>query len=317
MLATALTYERKSIAFKHILMATDFSPASERALDFAVAIARRYGSALSIVHAVRPEAHERIPIGPLPHELDRQKLDAEEQMRLLGKNPSVAGLESHLLLERGDVWKVLEAAIQLDNVDLLVLGTHGRGGLRKLALGSVAEQVLRLAPCPVLTVGPRVRPARSGATRFGRILFATDFGQASAKAFPYAVSLAEDYQSELFLLHVIPPPPATDMGPAPYGPSSYAVEAYIEWQRSKMESSKARLRQLIPLNNKLAVEPECIVGANFLPEEIIATVAAKKIDLIVMGANRSSTPRVVAHIPGSSTHEVICHASCPVLTVIQ
>lgn len=76
-----------------------------------------------------------------------------------------------------------------------------------------------------------------------------------------------------------------------------------------------KLRELLPPNTKLAAEPEYVVGMDFLPEGILDTATAHRIDLIVMGANRTASPRVAAHIPWALTHEVICHAKCPVLTV--
>jgi nucleotide-binding universal stress UspA family protein len=74
--------------------------------------------------------------------------------------------------------------------------------------------------------------------------------------------------------------------------------------------------KLLPSSAKLAVKPEYIASTDFLPEGILETAAIRGIDLIVMGANRTSSPRVAAHIPWGLTHEVICRASCPVLTCV-
>ncbi len=305
---------KQSTAFKQVLLATDFSEASQRAFAYAVAIARRYSAVLAVVHAIPPEPRDRIPLEALPRELNRPRLEAEQQMKALGEDTRMGGLNHHLLLEQGPVWDVLARVIQRENVDLLVLGTHGRGGLKKLALGSVAEEVLRLAPCPVLTIGPNVPPA-SGAVEFKRILFATDFGPTSTKAFPYALSLAEDYQAQLVLVHMVPPLQSPDLGPAAYGPSSYAAEEFTKWQRTMKDESTRKLRALLPPQTKLPTEPECVVGMDFLPEGILEIAAVHRSDLIVMGANRTSAPRVAAHMPWALIHEVLCHARCPVLTV--
>jgi nucleotide-binding universal stress UspA family protein len=305
--------QKKSIEFKQVLIATDFSEASERALAYAIAIARRYASTLSVMYAIPPEPRESIPLEPLPRELNRRRFEADEQLKRLGKTARMNDLNHHLLIEQGPVWDVLSSVILRENVDLLVLGTRGRGGLKKLALGSVAEEVLRLAACPVLTVGPHVPPVGPGAVEFGRILFATDFGPASAKAFPYALSLAEDCKAKLVLLHMVPPMPIPDLGPAAYGPSANAADTFIRWQRTMRDESTKKLRELLPPNAKLVAAPECVAGTDFLPEGILD--AAHGTDLIVMGANRTSSPRVAAHIPWALTHEVICHATCPVLTV--
>src|SRR5271169_468435 len=314
---SALAYmhdQQKGIRFNQVLMATDFSASSQRALTYATAIARRYGSALSVVHAIPPGPRDQIPLEALPRELNRPLLEAEEQMKHFGEEARIADLYHHKLLEQGPVWDVLASVIQRENTDLLVLGTRGRGGLKKLALGSVAEEVLRLAPCPVLTVGPHVSPAGAGAVEFNRILFATDFGLASAKAFPYALSLAEDYQAKLVLVHMVPPMPSPDLGPTTYAPLAYAAEEFTKWQRTMRDESEKKMRALLPPNTTLAAEPEYVAGMDFLPEGILEVAAANKIGLIVMGANRTPSPRVAAHIPWALTHEVICHANCPVLT---
>jgi nucleotide-binding universal stress UspA family protein len=303
------------IGFKHVLIATDFSDASERALAYSLAIAHRYSCALSVVHAIQPEPREQIPMEPLPRELNRRRLEAEQQMKNLGEEAGLNDLEHDLLLEQGPVWDVLASVIQREKADLLVLGTRGRGGLKKLALGSVAEEVLHLAPCPVLTVGPHVAPADCATVEFKGILFATDFGPASAKAFPYALSLAEDYHAKLVLLHMMPPMPIADFGPAVYGPSSYAAKKLTAWQRTMRDESVRKLTELVPINTSLAAKPECVAGTDFLPEGILDAAAMHRVDLIVMGANRTPSPRMAAHMPWALTHEVICHAKCPVLTV--
>jgi len=305
---------QSSIAFKHILMATDFSKASERALDFAIAIARRQGSVLSLVHAIPEEPHGQVYVGPSPHELDRRRLEAELQMKHLGEGPQIKNLPHHLLVERGGIWDVIASEIQRQNIDLLILGTRGRGGLKKLALGSVAEEFLRLASCPVLTVGPKVPPPAT-ADGFARILFATDFGPASDAAFPYALFLAKEYHAKLFLLHMVPPMPPTDVGPAVYGTSAYAADEYLKWQRATRDEGMKKMKDLIPCDAGLAAEPEYLSGSDFLTEGILDAASAHRIDLIVMGANRTSVPRIAAHIPWALAHEVIAHAKCPVLTV--
>jgi len=316
MSATAQIHDQKQgIEFKRVLIATDFSDASQRALPYAIAIARRYGSRLSVVHAIPPEPRDRIPLEALPRELNRRRLQAEQQMQRLGEQIRINDLKHQLFLEQGRVWDVLASVIQRESIDLLVLGTRGRGGLRKLALGSVAEEVLRLASCPVLTIGPHVPSAGSETVEFKRILFATDFGPTAAKAFPYALSMAEDYRATLVLLHMMAPMPCADLGPSAYGPSAYAAEEFTRWQRTMRDESERKLKELIPLNAKLASEPRCKAGTDFLPEGILEVAASDKIELIVMGANRSRAPRVAAHMPWALTHEVICHAKCPVLTV--
>ena len=316
MSATAQVRERKHrIDFKQILIATDFSEASQRALDYAIALAHRYGSALSIVHAIPSDPHEPAPIYLLPRELDRVRLAAERQIKQIDADARLSDLNHRVLVERGPVWDVLAAEIQRENIDLLVLGTRGRGGLKKLALGSIAESVLHQAPCPVLTIGPNVPAADSKTTEFKHILFATDFTPLSPKAFPYALSLAEDYQAQFVLLHMVPPMPIADLGPTSYCPGPFAAESLLKWQDATRRDSAKALRTLLPADANLAATPEYLVGLDFVPEGVLEVAQAHKAELIVMGAMRARSPRIAAHIPWNLTHEVIAHASCPVLTV--
>ena len=307
--------QKQSVGFKRVLIATDFSAASERALAYALPIVQRYHSMLSIVHAILPETRESITWDPLPRELDRQRLEAEEEMGRLAQEARIRELSPHMVLEQGPVWDVLSSIIQRENTDLLVLGTHGRGGLKKLALGSVAEEALRLAPCPVLTIGPNVAPADPGRIEFRTILFATDFGPASARAFPYALFLAEDCQAKLVLLHMVPPMPVAAIGPGAYCPGVYAAQELTEWQAAVKEESALWLRKLVPSDAKLTSQPEYLVGMDFLAQGILGAAAVRNVELIVMGANRVPSARVSAHVPWALTHDIICGAKCPVLTV--
>src|SRR5579872_489889 len=309
MSATAQISEQKQIGFKHILVATDFSPASERATECALGIARRYGSRVTLVHALLPEPRKPIPMDS-PRDLDRERFKAEQRMTELAVKMSRIGISSHLRIERGPVWDVLSSLIQLEDIDLLVLGTHGRGGIKKLALGSVAEEVLRRADCPVLTLGPKVAGAASA--NFRRILFATDFGPASAKAFPYALSLAKDQGAKLVFVHMIRPMPAIANA---YAPAVCAAEDLIEWEMTAKQDSLKKLRELVPAGTTFVVPPECVVRTDFLPEGILDAAAEHEVDLIVMGANRADSARIISHIPWAVSDHVIREARCPVLTL--
>lgn len=309
MSATAQISEQKQLGFKHILVATDFSTASERATECALAIARRYRSQVTLVHALPSEPREPVPMDS-PRELDRQRSEAEGKMKKLAEATAQIGLSHRLRIKRGRVWDVLASLIKLEDIDLVVLGTHGRGGLKKVALGSVAEEVLRQAECPVLTVGPKVADAASA--NFRRILFATDFGSGSSKAFSYALSLAEAEVAKLVLVHMVPPIPAFVVG---YASAVCTPGDLAEWQAMAKQEGLKKLKELVPPGTKLAVPPEYVVGTDFLPEGILNAAAQHGVDLIVMGANRVDSARIVSHIPWADTHHVICEARCPVLTV--
>ena len=302
------------VSFKRILLATDFSEASERALSYAIAFCARYSSDLFIAHASDPEPREPIPMDPLPRELDRARVEAERQMKRLSKSAKLKDLPHNVIVEKGDVWPVLSSIIEREHVDLLIMGTHGRRGFRKLALGSVAEEVLHLAPCPVLTVGPNVPPAPAQLLDFRELLFAADFGEASNNALPFAAALAQDCGGHLVLLHMVEPMPAAEIAPAAYGPPMYAAQELAKWQSARKRECEGKLSDLLPAGVKWASPPTFEVGMDFLPEGILDTAKRYKSELIVMGANHTDVPRLAAHLPWALTSEVIRKARCPVLT---
>ncbi len=309
--------EKQKISFKQILMATDFSAVSQRSLAYALAIARGYGSEITLVHAIPPEPRDSVPLDHIPRELNRKHLDAEQAMQRLEIELRLSRFAYTTVLQEGPVWNVISPIIEREGVGLVVLGTHGRGAFKKLALGSVAEEVLRSASCAVLTVGPKSEPPKDDVADFKTLLFATDFGPASAGAFPYAVFLAEDFEAKLVLLHMVPPVSVFDIGGAAYGQATatYSSEDISEWQSQAREESLTKLKKLVPAKAKLSCEPEYVVETSFLPDGILDAAAMYQADLIVMGANRARSARLAAHIPWAVTHDVLCEAKCPVLTV--
>lgn len=300
----------RNVSFKNILLATDFSEVSSKAVPYAAAIAGRYGSKIYLVHVISPEARMPIPIEPLPAELDYGRQNAERNMENFLRRSLLGDVPHEVLLEQGRIWDILPALIQRDEIDLLVLGTHGRGGLKKVLLGSVAEELFRLALCPVLTVGPAVPAEPACAKQFRRILFATDFGVASLQALQYAISLAVQSGARLMLLHVVTPVPVAEIGPYWYPGTDF-----IEQQKYARERYIDRLQELIPPHANLPFDPEFLVEFDFAPDAIVKMAAVLQADVIVMGVNQAASARASAHLPWATAHEVVCHAGCPVLTV--
>jgi len=301
---------KQSVTFKNILLATDFSEVSRRAVPYAAAIASRYGSKIYLVHVIPPEARMPIPIEPLPPELDYGRVKAEGEMTNFLRGDALGDIPHEVLLEQGPIWDALSALIQRDEIDLLVLGTHGRGGLKKVILGSVAEELFRLASCPVLTVGPAVPAEAAGSKEFRRILFATDFGSASLNALHHAISLAAESKARLMLLHVVMPVPVLDVGPYWYAGTDLG-----EQQKREKARYLGRLKDLIPPEANLPFDPEFLVDFDFTPDAIVKIAADFQADLIVMGVNQAASARASAHLPWATAHAVVCHAKCPVLTV--
>jgi len=301
---------KHSISFKNILLATDFSEVSRKTMPYAAAIARRYGSKIYLVHVIPAEPRMPVPMEHLPAPLDRIRLDADREMKTFLREDWLRDIPHEVLLDEGPIWDSLSELIRRDEIDLLVLSTHGRGGLKKIILGSVAEELFRRASCPVLTVGPAVPAEPEGAKEFRQILFATDFGPASLHALPYALSLAKESKARLIILHVVLPVPILDVGPY-----WYTGTDVVKQQKTARARYIAKLKELIPPEVNLPFDPEFLVDFDFAPEAILKTAADLQADLIVMGVNQSAWARASAHLPWATAYEVVCHARCPVLTV--
>ncbi len=283
------------LTFKNILLPTDFTNASKIALVYARAFAHDYGSKVFITHAVTPNPPVFLPMEPIPPDMDAEWNDAQLELAKLLQQDSLRDIAHKGILERGQLWNVLEGAIQRHDIDLIILGSHGRHGLKKLVLGSGAEQIFRQATCPVLTVGPKVPEPHAEAVAFKNIVFATDFSTGSLKALPYALSLAEEYQASLTLLHVMPLVPMQH-------------QVYVSG------GMKKRLEELIPPDARDWCQPAVVVSFEFPAEGILHLAAAQSADLIVMGVHKRA-PRASSHLPWAIAYEVVCHAACPVLTV--
>ena len=281
-----------AIATKTILLATDFSAEARKALRCAISLAKRFKSRLVLTHVLPAEGVMMAESGPLMR--DALRHDAEKSMAKLERAAELRLLPHEAVIRPGDSWDVISQVIQDKHADLVVMGTHGRGGIKKLILGSTAEKVIRHAACPVLTVGPHV-PSGS-CEQFGHIFYASDFSSGSHKALPYAISLAEKDRSHLTLLHVIESDPSSQ---------SEVLE--------RRKESREKLSQMVSCELDLPHQPELEVELGIPQEEIVRQAHARKANLIIMGAHAGGI--MSRHLPWTTLYYVLQHAHCPVLTV--
>jgi nucleotide-binding universal stress UspA family protein len=289
--ATARTRTR----FENILFATDFSSAAAHAIPFIKKIARHFQSNLVALHVRPPVVNPMTQPGTWPTDIEAAKVfDKEHREELLD---TFAGINTEVQIEEGDIQSRLDNAIQKHNTDLVIIGTRGRTGLAKMLLGSVAEEIFRTVPCPVLTVGPH-SDARTANIR--EILFATDFASEAPAAVAYAVSLAQEFEARLTLLHVVPEPNPGDL---------------VSWS-DVQESSRKLLRRLVPPEAEAWCKPEYLVQRGDPGERILDLANLRAVDLIVLGAQpEKGVPGAATHLPIAIAHKVVAHAKCPVLTV--
>ena len=300
----------KSVTFQSILMATDFSKASQSALEYAAGLAHQNGAKLHVLNVVPPIARAAIPLDSLPPDLDRTIAESGLHLKQFVASNLMEDLQHEEIVSRGNILEVVDEMIADRRIDLLVVGTSGHSAPAQVLLGSVAEELFRAVPCPVLTVGPSVRKGQSLGMR--RVLFATDFGDASANALPYAIDLAEKSHGELILLHAVEPVAVSDTDPF-----WHLAGEVIEARQAQEALTYRRLDSLLPANLDLKCKVTKKVVCHFALDAILKTAREKEADLIVMGVSRASAlmAAVKSHIPWTTAHEVVRNAACPVLTV--
>ena len=300
-----------AVSVKNVLFATDFSASSEAALPYAAAICRRFGSTLHIVH-VLSDASLLLVTGGVDYVsmgtiYEDAHTEAKEKLAEIATR--LEGIPQRSYVRHGQVWRSLNGIIEDNQVDMIVVGTHGRTGLGKLLLGSVAEDILRHAPCPVLTVGPKVSgharlpafPARGHdlaplELELQQIVLATNFA-------PSAAHIAQRSGQTRRRILLAPHSFARDRGlratREPPGPDGRGVR---------------RLQALIPADAALQYPAETVLEFGSPAERILKVAAEREADMIVLGT-RSAADIGSTHLPWSSAHHVIAQAHCPVLTI--
>ena len=296
-----------------ILLPTDFSDCAHAALDHALFLARQHGAQLHLLHVI-------VLHGEDPTETSQRFPDREE---IFSRLEQLAGGEMRDLLaahaeeslrlfehQRRSISAapaILEVADEL-GADLIVLGSHGRRGLRHFFLGSVAEEVVRTAHCPVLTL--RESSSRGGTPRFGHLLVPVDFSPHARRALETARQLADLYGSELHLLHVVESP----VIPPSYGPLYSAAAAGVAFSDLAREVEE-NLRDLLSRVEGPDVNSNLQVVEGIAAPSI--TRYAEKIgaDLIVIATHGLSG--LEHFLLGSVTEKVMRTAPCPVLVLKQ
>jgi nucleotide-binding universal stress UspA family protein len=276
-------------------LATDFTAASEKAASYAKALARRFNSIVELAHVFAPSdvATRDQTLGGLAVE-ERRQVSSEALERVLCEFLSL-GIEARTVPIEGN--RIASELLRIARyVDLIVAGTESKRGLERLSERSIAEQLIRNAKCPVLTLGPHSSPVAEGPLAFQSIVYAMDFTPEAAKAATYALAFAQDSGASLYLCYV---------------------------RSSEMQSStgqslgdgvfESSLKRLIPESSYDWCHPECVVEHGDAAAGILELAERKQADLIMLGARKAEF--WFTHIEGGVTFELLAQATCPVMTV--
>jgi len=269
-----------------ILVATDFSETSDCALEHALSVARTYNSKIFVVHVIPVN----LTTAPELTEASQEKMRraAREGLDLTLTSERMFGVPHEGIIQEGRLWPNIEAVIKRFEIDLVVVGTHGKSFLPKVLVGSTAEEIFRQARIPVLTVGPDVWREPFYGVELKNILFATAFGLGSEREAAYAFSLAQEHCSRLTLLHV-------------------------QQRPDEEEAIVDQLQELIPSGVDLHCLPLFRVEQGDPVKEILRVAEEIQANLIVLGAKPGKG--LAGNVPHTKAYQVICGASCPVLTI--
>jgi nucleotide-binding universal stress UspA family protein len=282
------------LRFQSILVATDYSPASTTAVKLAARLAKEFHARLYVLHAVEPDLYaSNVGGGPVPGlQLMNLQIERENLHKYAERIPDLRTVKHKEIAFLGSPGDAIQSAGQANNIDLLVLGSHGRHGLAKLALGSIAEWAIRRLEYPVLVAGPlcvkAFRPIRS-------IVLATDFSPEALRSVHYASSLAQDYNATLTVMNVL----------------SHA-SAPEEQSQNELSSMK-KLRELLPsaCGDEFTLQYQVRTGE--IAPAVIDVAREGKASLIVLGARHRHT--LADHAPRNKLSAIIRNARCPVLVI--
>lgn len=296
------------IQLKKILFPTDFSPSAAQAFDHALYLAHKYGAELHLLHVHVP--HEEDPYNPSHHFPDDAGITAELE-RVLADQPGAAAerqLPVVRKVERREISPapaIVEYAEEED-VDLIVMGTHGRRGVRHLLAGSVTEEVVRLAPCAVLSV--RAAGTRRPLSATQHVLAPVDFSDDSKEALLVARNVAANYQADLQVLHVW----ENVLHPAFYNMGAKSIK---DLQPDITERTEKALRDLVHSfeSRSRAVDVSYHTVEGHAAREIVRFAADQATDIIVIATH--GLTGLDHFLLGSVAEKVVRRAPCPVLVV--
>jgi len=283
--------------FHRLLVATDFSPASQAAFRTALDNCSALGASLVILHVFEYSESAPPETGGLLIELQALRERCGVTLEEMRQQAAQMGVPCETFLENGIAPSLILDFIEGKNIDLAVLGTNALHGFERLVFGSTAEAVLRKAPCPVLTVGPRVAQCAKNGKPDGPIIFATDFDFTTIHAIRFAARFANLNGSPLHCLHVLP----------------RTLEAGSQCEIVPSIMSEA-LQQVAAESGVIIDPPTCATTfGSEISYAVVDYAREKHARLIVLGVRQASL--LASHVPEHITYRIITEANCPVLTM--
>ncbi len=296
------------VQFKNILCASDFSDFSNHTVGYGVALAKEFGADLIICHVIDLSSvaiYGEFQLDPVGQQ-NRIMEDAMAQLEeLIGDQP--VAWES--LITIGKPADEISRAVEEKSIDLVITATRGRSGFKRLILGSVTERLMRTLTCPLLVVcSPEQEFVNTPEQDVGlkKVLVGCDFSPDSGRAFDHGLSLAQEFQAELHLVHVIE---------SAVQPNLLKDETFVtgEIQEDYQTSLIQKLKDMVPeeAGNWCTPQTSLLEGRPY--EELVKYADVRDIDMIVLGVRGHGLVKTL--FLGSTTDRVIRNSPCPVLSV--
>jgi len=296
------------VQFKNILCATDFSDFSNHTIGYGVALAKEFEAKLFVSHVIDLSSvaiYGEFQLDPVGQQ-NRIVEDAAAQLQeLTGDQP----ISWEPLITVGKPADEISRAVAEKDIDLVIAATRGRAGLKRIILGSVTERLMRTLTCPLLVVNSpehKFVSAADQAIKIKKILVGCDFSPDSGQALNHALSLAQEFQAELHLAHVIEPPTQPDL-------HKEDTPVSEEIQQDYRDLLTRKLKELVPAEARLWCTPQTGLLEGQPYEEIVAYAESKNIDMIVLGVRGHGLVKTL--FLGSTTDRVVRRSPCPVLSV--
>ncbi len=296
------------VQFKKILCATDFSDFSNHTISYGVALAKEFEAKLFVSHVIDLSSvaiYGEFQLDPVGQQ-NRIMEDADAQLKeLTGDQP----ISWEPLITVGKPADEISRVVEEKNIDLVITATRGRSGLKRIILGSVTERLMRTLTCPLLVVNSpehKFVSAADQAIKLEKILVGCDFSPDSGQAFKHALSLAQEFQAELHLAHVIEPPTQ----PGLHKEDKPVLE---EMQQNYQDLLIGKLKEMVPAEARNWCTPQTGLLEGQPYEEIVTYAESKDIDMIVLGVRGHGLVKTL--FLGSTTDRVVRRSPCPVLSV--
>jgi nucleotide-binding universal stress UspA family protein len=293
---------------KNILCATDFSDFSNHTIPYGVALAKEFDAKLYICHVIDLSSiaiYGEFQLNPVDQQNRIRKQAAEQLDQIIGEQP----VKWEPSITVGHTADEVSRLVEEKGIDLVIAATRGRSGLKRLILGSVTERLMRVLSCPLLVVhSPEhefVNPI-SQEISLNKILVGCDFSPDSDLAFQHALSLAQEFEADLHLAHVIEPSVSSEL----LKPDK-ALSAEI--QQGLHQRFTEKLISMIPEEARNWCTPETRILKGQPYEALVKYAETNAMDMIVLGVRGHGLVKTL--LLGSTTDRVVRQTSCPVLSV--